>query len=342
MSICRLFHKDQSRKRYQPDAPTLSVFVTDYLSVLEIDDIHVKPEEPSLKLLERLLWQQSLHVPFDSSSLLMSGPHPIELDPQNFLSMIKKHSGGLDYQLHAAFKRLLSELGFKVIMPSAKMYSTAGYGYTYTYKDYAKHNNHSVLLVEIDEEKYLIDLAWQPGLCRPIKIAGDTYKGTGQLPRRCVYVPKLKYFMLEVFANNNWQKEYTFLAKDTEVKTDYEKAIAFDISKSSHLSHTLVVWKMNNDGGYNVIAQSINDNDFKNRLIVTTVLPDDFYNTTIFTQSNELFRELRGGAASVKLVSYQTMIAELGEFGMNEDLAQIVLSKFDINPPANHLRLRVI
>src|SRR5712664_4710312 len=83
------------------------------------------PTRPSLNVLRRLHRRHLLSIPFENLDIHLN--RPIILSKAAFYEkIIKHHRGGFCYELNGSFAALLTRLGFKVTMLSARVASKSG------------------------------------------------------------------------------------------------------------------------------------------------------------------------------------------------------------------------
>lgn len=228
-------------------------FTQDYLDLLNMD-----LEPTSLDYLNRLIARHRILIPFNNVEVIKSnsGYYISTLQPRHALDEMLAGRCGFSHNINSAFKQLLINLGFDVIMPALTLYrygeSTAFGRYV---ADFGQANSDNALLVNIDSEDYLVDLTWAAGLNHAIspnvefQILGDKHMRR----LRC----NQDQFELQVKIKHKWHTEYSFQRSDTQVD-QYIPNIRFLCSPIHHLSNTLLLMKCNEDGSNELVHQNIN------------------------------------------------------------------------------------
>ncbi|GAA4726174.1 arylamine N-acetyltransferase [Phytohabitans rumicis] len=108
-----------------------------------------RPDRPDEEALRRLHRAHLGAVPFENLSIHLG--EPITLDETAVLDkVVGRRRGGFCYELNGAFAALLSALGYRVTMHSARVYGDGRYGPPF---------DHLLLRVELDE-RWLADVGF--------------------------------------------------------------------------------------------------------------------------------------------------------------------------------------
>src|SRR5271170_2513278 len=99
----------------------LNGWTDDYLARLGL----TRPVSPDLEALRQLQLSHLLAVPFENLSVHLG--EPIVLDQAALVTkVVQAHRGGFCYELNGAFGALLTALGYRVSMLSARVFGAAG------------------------------------------------------------------------------------------------------------------------------------------------------------------------------------------------------------------------
>jgi len=104
-------------------------------------------------------------IPFENLHII--GGEKINLSPDFlFHKIIESRRGGICYELNALFYQLLSQLGFRVFIVSA----VTRYG-----EEYGEDYDHMALVVEVDNQEWLVDVGLREALWHPLSLSKQTW-----------------------------------------------------------------------------------------------------------------------------------------------------------------------
>lgn len=133
---------------------------------------------------------------------------PLSLDYEKILNKyIIQKRGGLCYELNLTYYYLLISLGFKAKLVNARLYSFN--------KKILKEprNTHIVVVVNIDGDWYLTDVAWN-GFKNPLKLNSNVKPCPGNNRVKCI---DENLFFLDTLVDDLWYKQYTFTLNSMDV-----------------------------------------------------------------------------------------------------------------------------
>lgn len=151
-----------------------------------------------------------------------------------FDKIVLQKRGGFCYELNGLFYELLKELGFEVLMVSAKVYDHDGvYGQEY---------DHMALLVHLDSERYLVDVGFGKFTLEPLTIdlnrpQHDPY-GTYILE---TYEADSAYLKVSEITLQNSAPQYIFSPKPRELSEFEGMCNYHQTSTDSHFTRKKVV-----------------------------------------------------------------------------------------------------
>ena len=120
---------------------------------------YLDPVHPTLEVLTRLQVSHLMNVPFENLDIHNS----VKINLANlFDKIVTRRRGGFCYELNGLCYELLNEIGFTVKMVSARVYDGK--------QDYSPEFDHMALIVEIYDDKYLVDVGFGEFSFYPIKI----------------------------------------------------------------------------------------------------------------------------------------------------------------------------
>lgn len=182
-----------------------------YLKRIGVADI--KP--PSLDFLAKLQNQHLLSVPFED--LDIPDRKRIILDIERiYKKIIPSKRGGFCYELNGLFHWLLTELGYKVDMLSARVYNSQK-------DELGPEFDHMTLLVHLDKN-YLVDVGFGDSFRKPIEMPNGECEDVSGHYR--VYYIDNNNFEVRRKGANGWFLEYSFTITPRQF-SDYNKMCDF-------------------------------------------------------------------------------------------------------------------
>ena len=153
--------------------------------------------EPTVETLKELHRAHMLTVPFENLDIHLGCPIALSL-PAFYNKIVQHRRGGFCYELNGLFGWLLEQLGFTVVMLSARVFSGAQPGPEF---------DHLVLLVKL-EEPLIADVGFGDSFLEPLRLNAETenvqygasYRLTGSGPER----------VLQHRQGTEWNSQYVF------------------------------------------------------------------------------------------------------------------------------------
>lgn len=114
---------------------------------------------PSIILLNNLQYLHLLHIPFENLDIHQG----LEIKMENaFDKIVERGRGGFCYELNGTFFSLLTYLGFKAKLISGRVgHKDKGFGAEF---------DHMAIVVEIDDDAYLVDVGFGDFSAQPLRI----------------------------------------------------------------------------------------------------------------------------------------------------------------------------
>ncbi|WP_175615785.1 arylamine N-acetyltransferase family protein [Piscibacillus halophilus] len=208
-------------------------WIKEFLTRIDFDQTEIK-----LQNLPRLMTCFAKHVPFENIDIIQQLDQTINF--HNITDKItKRRRGGLCYELNPMFYYVLREIGFRVWMVSA------------TGKDVepALEGTHIAIILQADEEKYLIDVGYgSHHSLSPLPFSGEVIHSiTGDYRITRDEGQKGKYYF-EKYQKGELKESYYFLEEAIdEAYLNYVKEIIRAHSLSP-FNKTPLITKLTNDG----------------------------------------------------------------------------------------------
>lgn len=157
------------------------------------------PTDPSTETLRRLHRAHLLSVPFENLDIALK--HPIVCDQQAFVQkIVEKRRGGFCYELNGAFAALLTALGFRVTLHSARVPRDDG--------SESPEFDHLTLRVDLDEP-WLADVGFGDSFLDPLRLIPEVeQEQDGHTFRISQRESTMRVEKQE--ASGSWKAEYSF------------------------------------------------------------------------------------------------------------------------------------
>lgn len=193
--------------------------IKQYLERIEYNDAI----SPTVEVLSTLQQQHLLHVPFENLDI----HNNIKIDLNNlFDKIVTRKRGGFCYELNGLFYQLLKEIGFTVIMISARVYDGK--------KDFSPEFDHMALIVTINNEDYLVDVGFGEFSLHPLKITMDEETND---PRGIFKMEPFNEHYTAVKKKNAEEQfipEYIFSHKERQMEEFYDRCNYHQTNSASH------------------------------------------------------------------------------------------------------------
>jgi len=220
---------------------------------------------PSPVFLMELQNQHLLSIPFEDLDIPERDRIILDIE-RIYKKIIPTKRGGFCYELNGLFYWLLTKLGYKVDMLSARVYNNSK-------KELGPEFDHMTLLVHLDKN-FLVDVGFGDSFRKPIKFPnGKVEDISGQY--RIVFVKD--NYELQRKDNKRWELQYTFNLTPRKLY-DFNKMCSFQQdSPTSHFRTTMKCTIATRTGRITVSNSSltITENGKKTKTEVKNT--DEFY-----------------------------------------------------------------
>jgi N-hydroxyarylamine O-acetyltransferase len=234
---------------------------TEYLNRIGIDEA----EHPSLEFLTRIQTRHLLSIPFEDLDIPF---RRIELDLEKIYNkIILTKRGGFCYELNGLLHWLLTSLGFRVDMLSARVFNNST-------NDFGPEYDHMVLLVHLEQD-YLVDVGFGDSFRVPIQMPdGEVVDVSG---RYKIYNTFGNIFELRQKKEESWQPQYIFSTVPKEFQDFCEMCAFQQESPTSHFRTRMVCTIATESGRITLSNNSltITEGDKKERIELND--EKDFY-----------------------------------------------------------------
>jgi N-hydroxyarylamine O-acetyltransferase len=239
------------------------VQVKDYLKRIGIE----KVREPSPEFLAYLQNSHLLSIPFEDLDIPF---RRIELDLNKIYDkIVRSKRGGFCYELNGLFHWLLTSLGFKVDMLSARVYNSQE-------TEFGPEYDHMTLLVHLDKD-YLVDVGFGDSCRIPVIVPdGEVQDVSGFY--RILHTNGVNY-QLQKKTDEDWNPQYSFSTEPRQFNNYREMCNFQQDSPSSHF-RTRMLCTIATDAGRITLSNNsltIIENDKKNKITFESKEEFNFY-----------------------------------------------------------------
>lgn len=173
--------------------------INEYLNRIGIDKEVLDKTGTYLNLLTELQNKHLLSIPFEDLDIPF---RRIELDLNKIYNkIIPTKRGGFCYELNGLFHWLLTSLGFKADMLSARVFNNQT-------KEFGPEFDHMTLLVHLENGDYLTDVGFGDSFRIPLKMSGGEVEDVSGRYR--VYNIEKDIYEVQKQNENAWEPQYRF------------------------------------------------------------------------------------------------------------------------------------
>lgn len=166
--------------------------------------------EPNFENLKKLKEAYILNVPYENLDFALNRGFSANI-LKIYEKIVENNRGGICYESNTLFMYLLSTLGYKVKMIFAKVMDL-----TYIGVDYP----HLALIVSLDEEDYLVDVANGQNVREPMPLHNEKFIAHSEDIEYKIEVLENEYALLFNNKKRGWYKRYTF-TQETKRVSDF-------------------------------------------------------------------------------------------------------------------------
>jgi len=170
-----------------------------------------------------------MNVPFENLDI----HNKIKIDlNKSYDKIVIRNRGGFCYELNGSFFLLLKWLGYNVKMVSARVYDEA--------KGYGAEFDHLVIIAEIGNDNYLVDVGFGEFAVHPLKIE----PGKELNDPRGVFMIELNgedcFVVKKKNPNGDFTPQYMFSEKERKIDEFYEMCEYHQTSSDSHFTQNRI------------------------------------------------------------------------------------------------------
>ncbi len=196
------------------------------------------PLRPSVKTLRRLHRKHLLSIPFENLDIHLG--RPIILSEAAFYEkFVKHHRGGFCYELNGSFAALLTGMGFRVSMLSARVAGKDG--------GFSPDFDHMTLLVRL-KERWLADVGFGDSFTEPKRLDGTGPQADDSRPYRVTRKSRVRLLSRWDEKKNRWEPHYAFTLRPRKLEDFVHRCRYHQTSPNSHFRKGRLITRLTPTG----------------------------------------------------------------------------------------------
>ncbi len=231
------------------------------------------PVAPSFKALRALHCHHMMTVPFENLDIGLR--REIVLDPERFVTKIVDHRrGGFCYELNGAFASLLTALGFRVRLLSARVADKKGvprreFDHLALYVEAgAARSQEPCLRPDLSPQGWLVDVGFGDNFLEPLRFGSDVEQHDPAGRFRLVH-PRERWRLERRDEEGEWQLQYDFSLRPRELREFAGMCRYHQTSRNSHFTRNRICSVATPDGritlsGMRLIVRSNGNREERN------------------------------------------------------------------------------
>ena len=195
-----------------------SVFLDKYL-----DRIGIKGElHPDLETLKNIQKQHLINIPFENIDIFINRSLDLNTD-RLFAKIVEEKRGGICYELNGLLLKLLKEIGYDVKYISGRI------------RDEGTDLDHILLLININNEKYIVDVGFKDNYLYPIKLIQDLVQENYDNNYKIKKIDKDKYQLIKIIDSNE-SILYTFTTEEKDLSYFNARCKYFETTPNTYFT----------------------------------------------------------------------------------------------------------
>ncbi|MCP5063464.1 MAG: arylamine N-acetyltransferase [Ignavibacteriae bacterium] len=193
---------------------------------------------PTFSVIKELQRKHLLNVPFEN--LDIHNEIKIELNLNKIYSkIVEAKRGGFCYELNGLFYELLKSIGFEAIIVSAKVYDEE--------KGFGEEFDHLVIVVKLDDEKYLVDVGFGEFTFSPLLIQ-ESLVQSDERGKYKIELYDINYYLVSSLVDESWIPIYLFSLVPRKISDFKNMCFYHQSSPESHFTQKRICTLPTNSG----------------------------------------------------------------------------------------------
>lgn len=197
-----------------------------------------RPTQANLKCLIDLHQHHLYHIPFENLDIYAGNGISLNLE-QVYEKIVLNRRGGFCYELNYLFHWLLTEIGFKSRMISARVINSEG--------ETGPEFDHMALFIET-EQNYLVDVGFGDLFLQPLEFIQDKVQHDGRANFKIQRQGEKDYLLSMSADGILFQNEYIFNLEARSITDFMDSCIAKQTLPDSHFVKNRICTKFIEDG----------------------------------------------------------------------------------------------
>ncbi len=203
---------------------------------------------PTKEVLADLQLHHLLNVPFENLDIHYQNPIYLDLE-KIYSKIIDEQRGGFCYELNGLFFELLISLGFNAKRISARVFDSKK-------NDYGKEFDHLAIIVEIQQNEYLVDVGFGDFTFNPLHLKLNEIQND-QRGDFIIEKYKNEYYKVSKLIDGKWQPEYIFSPETRELKEFGGMCTYHQTSPYSHFTQKRLITKPSINGRVTITGDQL-------------------------------------------------------------------------------------
>jgi N-hydroxyarylamine O-acetyltransferase len=211
-----------------------------YLSRIGIDECELRPDDATLRLLQR---RHLFTVPFENLDIHWNRPIVLDI-AKLYHKIVEEKRGGFCYELNGLFNELLRDIGYRGRLISARVFDGS---------QYTEEFDHAAIIATIGEEEFVTDVGFGAFTTEPLRFLPDIEQqdpaGTFVIRRG----DEDGNFVVAKKEGNGWRDEYMFQSRGRDL-TEFEPRCEWQQTSSDSVFRKNKVCSLLTDDGRKTLS----------------------------------------------------------------------------------------
>ena len=178
---------------------------------------------PNLETLKKIQKQHLINIPFENIDIIENRALNLNKDSL-FTKIVEEKRGGICYELNGLFLMLLKEIGYDVKYISGRI------------REEGTDLDHVLLLVNIDNEKYIADVGFKDNYLYPIKMVPNLIQENYKNKYKINKIDNDKY-QLNKIVDDEEIVLYTFTTEEKRLSDFEERCKYFETTENTYFTN---------------------------------------------------------------------------------------------------------
>ncbi|QKX06095.1 acetyltransferase [Aquimarina sp. TRL1] len=234
--------------------------ITDYLDRINYNGALA----PSLEVLRALQKAHIIHIPFENLDIHYNNQINLDID-KIYHKVISQKRGGFCYELNGLFHTLLNKIGFNAHIISGRVYD-------HKKQTFGKEFDHLIILVSLNQKKYLVDVGFGEFVFYPLELTLDKIQTD---PRGDFIIEKAHPPYYKV-SQKKKTVQYIFTLQKRELHDFSEMCIYHQTDTNSNFTQKKLITRPHESGRVTLSGNMLKITEKDTVIQTMTFLPETF------------------------------------------------------------------